>query len=824
MHQSEPFPLPARCCFSAVLTNAIRSILRRPAFSIAIVVALALSIGATTTMFTLVNSILLHPLPFQDPQRLIWIWSTRVDIAKAFFSIPNFIDTRSQATKLKDLAGFANWSANLTGSGDAERLTGVRVLPNTFEMLGVHAIVGRSINKADGRSGSDHVVMLTFGLWQRRFGGRAEVIGQTLDLNGEPYTVAGITPRNFIFPGAEPEIMVPLVLESDSRRSERGSNFIRVFAKLKPGVTVTEAQQELTAITERLRAQYPNENGKHTPPRVLLLQDEIVGSYKTALWMLFGAVGTVLLITCANLANMLLVRSTMRRRELAIRTALGAGRPSLVGQLLGESLILSVAGGAVGILVSSWAIRIVILLGPADLPRAREIALSGTTFLFTAAVSIIVGIAFALAPIWQTSRVDVSESLRETGRTLGSSGRGTRIRNVLVVAEVALSLVLLITAALLTTSFIRLQSVQPGADPQNVLTARIALPPTRYSNSIALGAFIDILNDKVRSISHVEFSSLISVLPLSGMNTRADFTIVGKPPLSASEVPAAQVRWITPDYFRAVRIPLIAGRGFEDRDKAGMQAVVIIDETLARRQFPNANPIGQHILLDDTGDPPRDVEVIGVVGSVKHFGLDDQPISTLYAHIPQVPKGGLSFLLNNLNLIVRTETDPRGVGDSVRLAVQDLDKDIPVAGIRTLEDAFSAVSASRRFNLVLAEIFAVASLLLVVSGLYALISYAVSERRHEIGIRLAIGATRTDVQVLMLGHAMRLVSIGIAIGGAAAFAITRVFASMLYGVHATDIRTFAGMAVLLSLSAVIASYVPARRASRLDPVHTLRET
>jgi len=801
---------------------SIRGLLKNPGFTCAAVLTLGLGIGGNTAVFTMVNSVLLRQLPFKNAERLVWIWSTRTDRDKAFFSILNFIDTRQRTRTLEDIAAFANWGVNVTGEGDAERLAGVRISANAFQMLGVDAALGRMLLPSDGTPAAPQVVVLSNGLWRRRFGGDPHILGHSLLLNGIPYTIVGVLPAQFVLPNAEVEIASPLIFETDSQRPNRGSNFLRTFALLKPGVTAQQAQAEMSAITEGLRAEYPEENAKHTAPRILPLRDEVTGNYRALLWTLLGAVAIVLVIGCTNLANMLLVRSVARRKDFAIRTALGGTRVRLIREMLTASLLLSLTGGALGVLLARWGVQLLIAAGPADFPRVPEIALDWHVLAFTVCVSVAVGGIFGLTPALQTGGLDVNEELKGSGKNVQDSVRGTRTRSLLVVAEVALSLVLLISAGLLVRSFVKLQAVAPGVDTRNLLSMRMSLPAAKYSQPETMSTFVDRLVDRVRGIPGVRSVSLGSVLPLSGMNTRADFTIMGRPPATQAEVPAAQNRWIAPGYFRTMGVPLIRGREFTELDTGRSQPVVVIDDALARRYWPNENPIGQHLAVSDAGPERREVEIVGVAGNVKHFNLDEPPTATYYSPMTQVPEAALGFLINGLSLVVRTDTDPLPLADPVRRQIQALDKDVAASSVLTMDQLLATSVAPRRFNLLLIEIFAAAALVLAVMGMYSVIAYSVTERKREIGIRIALGASATAVLKQVLSEGIVLALFGEAAGIAAAFSVTRFMSDLLYGVTPTDPFTFASVALLLISTTLIACYIPARRATRVDPVQALR--
>ncbi|MBD0370136.1 MAG: ABC transporter permease [Pyrinomonadaceae bacterium] len=800
-----------------------RVLVRARGFTTAAILALGLGIGANTAIFSLVNTVLLRALPFKEPQKLVWIWSTRTDRDKAFFSIPDFIDYREQTRTLSEMTAFANWNANLTEGGEPERLQGVRITANAFRMLGVEAVAGRTILPEDGQPQSPRVVILAYGLWQRRFGGDPNLVGRNIKLNGDEFTVAGILPLDFIFPGADAEIAVPLILETDARRTERDSNFLRVYARLKPEASLALAQSEMAQINARLREQYMEANAKKTAPRVLLLQDEIVGDYHKPLLMLLGAVALVLLIACANLANMLLARASARSREVAIRVSIGATRLVLVRQLLTESLMVSLAGGAMGLLLAWWGVHLLLKLSPADLPRAREVVIDARVLGFTLLLSLLAGIIFGLMPAFNASKVDLNRELKGAGRETTAGAGGKRTRSLLVVLEVALSVMLLIGAGLFIKSFLRLQQVSPGFDAHNVLAVRLSLPPARYKKPEAVNAFYEKLAPRVRELPGVEAVAVASVMPLSGSNVRADFTITGRPPLKPEEVPAAQNRWVSAGYFQLMRVPILKGREFDEHDTARTTPVVVIDEALARRFWPGGNPLGEHLKIDDASPAPwREVEIVGVVGNVKHNTLLDDPVPTVYAPVAQSQEGTVGFLANNMSLVVRTSSDPLAMSTVITRQVRGVDNEVATSNVRTMEQFMAMTVAGRRFNLILVTIFACISLLLAATGIYAVISYTVAQSTKEIGIRMALGAGASDVLKMVLSQGLKLTLLGIGAGLLGAFILTRIVASLLFGITATDPAAFVFMPLILMAVALLACFIPARRATRVDPLVALR--
>jgi predicted permease len=803
------------------LRYAMRSLLRTRGFALGAVIVLALGIGANTAIFSLVNALLLRPLPFHDPDRLAWVWSSRVDRDKAFFSIPNFLDARRQSRSFERMIAFANWGANLTGAGDPERLQGVRILPEAFEMLGVRPAVGRILNAADAGPDAPRAVVLGYGLWRRRFGADRGIVGRTVSLNGDAHVVAGVLPRDFLFPGTTgAEFAVPLDLASDPRREERGSNFMRVFGRLTPNATPAAAAAELTAIADRLRRDYPVDNAKLGATRVLPLREEIVSGYRHALFLLLGAVGLVLLVACANLAHLMLVRASGRRHEIAVRLAVGATRARLARQLLVESTLISLIGGALGVMLASWGTQALLHLAPSDLPRAGEVAIDGRVLLFTTLSCIVATLVCGLAPALGASRTRLGESLSGAGRIAGPSD--VRARSAFVVAQVAVSLALLFAAGLFIRSLSSVESIDPGFDPDRLSTARLALPAARYGTPADVVGFCAKLTPRLAQAPGVRAVAIASIVPLSGMNTRADFFVADAPPASSEQAPGAQNRWVSPGYFGTLGIPILAGREFADRDGPDAQPVVVIDRALARRFFPNRSPIGVHLLVSDAGETMRNVEIVGVVGDVMHFGLTDEPTPTFYAPIPQVPAGAVSFLANSMNVVLRTQGAPEAIAERVRNEVRATDADVPASQFKTMDALLAASTATKRFSTRLLAVFAIAALLLATTGLYALVSYSVGMRRREIGVRMALGAAPADVRTWVIRQAVILALAGVACGVPIALILARLASSQLYRIGAQDPATLGAAAVLLVVAALLASWWPARRATRVDPAVALR--
>jgi putative ABC transport system permease protein len=796
-------------------------------FAAVSILALAIGIAANTSIFSLVNGVLLRQLPFKDPESLVWIWGSRTDREiKAFFSIPDFIDMRDQTSSLAEMCALRTWGANLTDRGDPERFIGVRVTANTFRVLGVSAVAGRALEPDDDQPGSDRVVVLGYGLWKTRFGADPRLVGQSLTLNGDPYTVAGVLPPDFNFPGQmDAELATPIRFDQDPSRGVRETNILRVFGKLKEGVTIHQARSELTAITDHLRDLYPATNAKYAAPKVLSMQDEIVGGYRTALLMLLGAVLLVLLIACSNLANLLLARATARKREFALRIALGATRRDLIKQLLNESVVLSLLGGILGLILASKGIELLLSLSPSTLPRSNEIGIDWKVLGFTTAISVMAGIIFGLAPALQASKVDVNEMIKSGGRGSVDSGQLKRTRGLMVVWEVALSVILLIGAGLLIRSFQKVQEVDGGFNTRNLLLAQIALPQYRYTTSEDVKNFYDRISVELDRTPGVMSFSAINVTPMSALNNSTEFTIAGRPPRSSTDLPVAQNRWIGPGYFSAMGIPITGGREFTNQDISSSRSVVVIDRALADRFMPGENPIGMHVAIGYAGAPdPRDAEIVGVVGNVKHFALEESALPTIYAPFYQIPKGAVPLgISNRMTLVIRTGSEPLALAQQVRDAIKVTDKDIPATGVKSMDQLLESSMAPRRFNLMLLTVFSITALLLAATGVYAMVSYSVTQCIGEIGIRMSVGALPGDIFKLMAGSGMKSVFLGLLVGIAGALVLTRAISSLLFEVSAIDPVVFLLVPILLSVMALLAVYLPARRATRVDPVVTLRK-
>jgi len=794
---------------------AARTLLKRPAFTGAAVLCLALGIGANTAIFSVVNAVLLKPLPYREPARLVGVWERSAERGRErnVVSPANFLDWRAQNTVFEEMAAFVDRRMNLTGSGEPEEVPVQFVTASFFPLLGARPMLGRTFTAAEDVPGGADVVVLSHALWQRRLGGAADAIGKPMMVDGQPRTVVGVMPATFAIAGEheQPLLWVPLRLDPARNYREAAGRFMRSIARLKPGVTAEQADAQLRAIARRLEEAYPSFNAGWSTD-VVRLDEQVVGDVRRPLLVLFGVVGFVLLIACANVANLQLAQATARQREIAVRAALGAGRGQIARQLLTESALLAVAGAALGVLLAFWATEAIGVGAAVLLPRAEEVALDGRALAFTGSLALLTGLAFGLVPALFASRADLQDTLKSGGRS-GTPGGG-RARAALVVAQVALSLVLLVGAGLMLKSFARLQGVDPGFDPDNVLTARIGLSGEKYRTDAQTNAFFQELLRRVSALPGVESAGAVSWLPFGGLGAATRYAIAGRPAPQPGQEPGADVRAVDPGYFRAMKIPLLRGASFSERDSRDSRTVVVISEALARTQFPNVDPIGQRIIME-WGDT-LNAEIVGVVGDVRGKGLDSLPRETLYWARPQFP--GQSFM----SLVVRTKGDPMRLAGAVRGAVRAIDPNQPLADVRTMDSYLGDSVARRRFNAALLAGFAAVALLLAAVGLYGVMSYAVVQHTRELGIRMALGASTRAVLHGVLRQALVLAAIGVVVGVAGALTLTRVLSGLLYEVSATDPAVFAAIALLLTAVTLLASYIPARRATQVDPMVALR--
>jgi putative ABC transport system permease protein len=800
------------------LRYAARVLLKKPGFTVVAVVTLALGIGANTAIFSVVNAVLLNPLPYHQPQRLVAVWETNAQPGAEInnrneVALGNFLDWRAGQSVFDQIAALYFANVNMTGDAEPERIQSAVVTTNLFQTLGVEPAVGRWFLAEEENPSSPRVAVISHGLFERRFGADPGVVGKTLTLGGNPVTVVGIMPRAFDleFPvNLHVEMWLPMRIESAN--ADRRSHYLYVLGRLKEGVSVEQAQSDMSMLAGGLGERYPKTNADRGA-NVVLLHKQLVGNVRPLLYVLFAAVGFVLLIACTNVANLQLARVSARRKEIVVRIALGASRWRLVRQLLTESLMLSVLGGLSGLLLAYWGVDLLVALTPPDVPRLGEIGLDAQVFAWTLGVSVTTGVLFGLVPALAASKPDLAESLKESGRSTSGPGR-SRARSLLVVSEVALALVLLIGAGLMIRSLARLQQVSPGFEPKNLLTMNISLPSRKYREKQQINTFFDQLFERVRAVPGVEAVCGIDPLPLSGSNGTTGFEVEGGPALAFADRPEVGQRTITPGYFQTMQIPLLRGRAFGDRDREDTPRVVVISDGLARRFWPGEEAIGKRLGFA-ASDPQVWHEIVGIVGDVKHERLDADPKPELYFPYRQYPNTFMS-------LVVRTSSDSPGMIAAIRNQVLAVDSDQPVFDIKTMEQRMSKTMASSLFVTLLLGLFAALATLLSAVGIYGTMAYTVSQRTHEIGIRMALGAKPLDVLRLVVGQGMTLTLIGVVIGLGAAFGLTRLMATLLFGVTATDPLTFISVALALGAVALVASFIPARRATRVDPMEALR--
>ncbi|HJU55735.1 MAG TPA: ABC transporter permease [Pyrinomonadaceae bacterium] len=789
------------------LRYGVRMIFKYPGFTLAAVLTLVLGIGANTAIFSVVNAVLLRPLPYPQPERLLALRSNE--------SLPDLEDIKEQSRSFESIGGAVIQPQDFTGEAEPLQVQAALVNADLFKTLGGEAALGRVISAEEDRSGAERVVVLSHGFWLRHFGGDQNVVGRQIPLSGNNYTVIGVMRPDFSMPLESPDVWVALRVANPLAAGVRGVHFLRTYLRLKPDVTLAQAQTEMEGISSRLAEAYPDENRERTR-KLVPLHERVTGEVRTALLILFGAVGLVLLVACANFSSLLLARSAARQQELAIRAALGADRGRLVRQVLTESLLLAILGGAGGLVLAMWGVDLLMALKPADLPIVAAVGIDARVLAFTFGVSVLTGVVFGLAPALSSARLDLNDVLKEGGRGSAVGVLRQRVRSVLVVSEVALALMLLIGAGLLIKGFWHLRNVKPGFSPDNLLTMRIELPESRYKEIPVQTQFRQNLLDRLNSSPGVQ-AAMVSELPLSGDQLTHNFIIDGRPPLDVGTEPELNTRTVGGDYFRAMNIPVIQGRDLSPQDRADAPMVGVVNESFVRQYFPDESPVGKRIRWARV-EPVQWMTIVGVVGDVKHFGLNQPEEPAFYSSYFQLEHPWKRWMY----LVVRSQGDPTALAGQVKNEVWAIDKLLPVTRVKTMSDVMSASIASQRFNLTLMSVFAVTALLLAAVGIYGVIAFSVTQRSHEIGVRIALGAQTRDVLRLVVGQGLKLVLIGIGIGLVGAFAVTRLMQSLLFGVSATDPATFVALAVLLAAVALLASYVPARRATRVDPMVSLR--
>jgi putative ABC transport system permease protein len=799
----------------------VRMLLKKPVFTAIAVLALALGAGANTAIFSVVNGVLLRPLPYRDPDKLVRLGEWSKQVPGMSISYPNFKDWRERNRVFEGLAATQFDSYNLTGGDEPERLQGRNISYNFFDVLGVVPAVGRSFRSDEDRAGAPRVTVISHGLWQRRFGGDRKIVGKALALNGESYTVVGVLPQDYRF-GAQTDVFVPIGLKEDSETVRERDNHPGIYAvaRLKDGVTFGQAQEALKGIAAQLAEEYPKANAGNSVT-LTPLSEYFVGDIRTSLLMLLAAVGFVLLIACANVANLLLARAASRSREIAVRKAMGASRFRIVRQLLTESIMLAIVGGTVGLLLAMWGVDVLRRASLDLLPTTAEIGLDRTVLLFTFGISILTGVLFGLAPALQASKTDLSESLKEGGRSGAEGGPRNLVRSLLVVIEVALSVMLLVGSGLLVRSFMLLRETDTGFRQENLLTLQLSYRAGKDEGGKVVN-FFRAVEEKVRALPGVEAVAVSNGVPLLG-SSETSFQIEGRPPAEAGKRPMTVAFWTTPGHLDAMGIRLLRGRFIDEHDTAGSELVTVIDDEFARLYFPGEDPVGQYLAGDKERDFPHS-RIIGVVGHVKNYGLDSPgPVQAeMYRARAQVPDKYQPLLAERVSLLVRTFQEPETLTAAVRRAVQEVDPNQPLYNVQTMEQVVSDSVASQKLSMMLLLIFAGVAVVLAAVGIYGVMSYAVAQRTHEIGVRMALGAQGGDVLRMVVRQGMLLVLIGVGAGLLLAAALTRLMSGLLYGISATDPLTFAGVPLLLFAVSLIACLVPARRATKVDPMEALR--
>jgi putative ABC transport system permease protein len=799
-------------------------LMKKPGFTLVAVVTLALGIGANTAIFSVINTVLLRELPVAEPDRLMMVFEANAarGYNRGSVAPSNYLSWKAQQTVFEEIGAFVSGSIALAGNDGAESVGNARISANIFTMLRVAPSLGRAFTSEEDVPGRERVVILSHGLWQRRFGGAQDVAGQTITLDDKPHTIIGVMPQGFDFPSSNLDLWMPAAIDAERGMDGSTGRFLQVIARLKPQATLEQARAEMSAISQRMAQANPSFNAD-LGASIVPVREVAVGGWRLILLVLFGAVSCVLLIACANVANLMLARATARSREIAIRVAMGASRLRIIRLLLIESLWLASAGGLAGLLIAWWGIDTLVALSPSNLLRTSGVGVDANVIWFTLAVAFLSGLLFGLAPALQFSRPALNESLKDGGRGATAGPGRILLRSALVVSQITLSLILLAGAGLMLRSFLHLQSVDLGYDTSNMLTLRLSLPEARYPEAHQVINFYQQLTERLERLPMVGSVGATHALPLSGMDSVRPFTIEGGAPQEPGKAPVVQYRIVSPGYFRTMKIPLIKGRDFAKQDEGQAAGVVIINQALQRRYFPNEDPVGKRITIG--GFDNQWGEVIGVVGDVRHQWAGREPEPEMYWAYPQAWLGRsptLSRHRRSLTLALRTADDPRSLIQDIRREVNALDKALPVAGVRTMEERMGSTLAGARFNTLLLSLFAALALILAVVGLYGVISYSVAECTHEIGVRMALGAQTGDVLRLVVGQGMKLTLTGVIIGLLASFGLTRVIKDMLYGVGPVDPLTFITIALVLTVTALIACYIPARRATKVDPMVALR--
>jgi putative ABC transport system permease protein len=789
------------------LRYGARLLLKKPGFTFVAVITLALGIGANTAIFSVVNGVLIKPLPYPEPQRLVAIRGNQ--------SVPDLDDIKAQSQTIEYFGGAVVQALDYTGEAEPIQVQAALCNADLFGVLGTRTLLGRVISTAEDANGGARVTVLSYAFWQRHFGGEANVIGKSMPLSGNSYTVIGVMPADFHMPREQPDLWASVRVANPVAAQFRGVHFLRTYLRLKAGATINEAQAEMATIDQRLAEAYPDEN-KDRHRLLIPLHEYLVGDIRLPLLILFGAVGFVLLIACTNFANLLLARAASRQREMVIRAALGARRIRLIRQMIVESVLLAILGGALGVVLAMWGVDLLVALRPANLPRLATVGIDGRVLIFTLLLSLLTGVVFGLLPAWSAAKANVSEALKEGSRASTASFTRHRLRSVLVVVEIALALVLLVGAGLLIKSFALLRAVNPGFQPEGVLTMRIELPEARYKEIARQSQFRLRLLEGLNAQPGTQ-AAMISELPLSTYRLSHNFVIAGRPPLAPGDEPDVETRSISRTYFQTMKIPLLAGRDFAPQDNEKVPMVAIVNESFVREFFPDESPIGARI---QWARGPRDqwMTIIGVAGDVRQFTLAEAAEPTAFTLYEQQDQPWKRWMF----VVIRSNDEPAALTRMVQEQVWAIDHQLPVTDVQMMTDVVASSVSSQRFNLVLLGLFAAVALGLAAIGIYGVMSYTVTQRTHEIGVRMALGASAADVLMMVVRQGMTLAATGVAIGLGAAFALTRLMASLLFGTSATDLLTFVAISLVLAGVALGACFVPARRATRVDPMVALR--
>ena len=804
----------------------VRVLLKNRSFTAVAVFALALGIGANSAIFSVVNSVVLRPLPYKDSDRLVTIYSSLLQpgLEKIVVSAPELADFREQNNSLDEVAAYDFQGVNVTGGDEPERIRAALLSPNLLPLLEVDPLIGRGFSAVEDQPGHSQVAVLSYSLWQRRFAGDPNVIGRPIAVDGKSLEVLGVMRGEFHFPDADTELFLPLTISPELLTEDnRGSHYLSVIARLRPGVSIERAQADVNAIAQRMSFEHASTYRSGYGAHVIAMRDDIVGDVRQTLFILLGAVGFVLLIACANVANLLLARGAARQKEVAVRTALGATRLRLVRQFLTESAILAIIGGGLGLLLALWGVEFLVALSPASIPRINEISLDARVVAVTIGVSLLTGLLFGLAPAMQFSKPDLNETLKDAGRSSTDGRHRQRLRGLLVISELALSIVLLAGAGLMIKSFIKVQGANPGFNTQSLLTMRLSLPRSKYSDFNHQTRFFQELIERIQSQPGVQSAAAINALPLSGSTADRSFKIEGRTPSPGEAGPDEELRFISSGYFATMGMPLFRGRDFTERDNSGAPRVAIVNQALADRYWSGDDALGKRIAYSGLGEgKPNWCEIVGVVGNVKHIGPDIPAKPEVYLPYLQPLFSAASSAIGPMYLVIRSATPPANLTPSIRGAIASIDANQPVSNVKTMGERLNAALAQRRFNMLLLVIFAGVALLLASIGIYGVMSFAVTQRTRELGIRMALGASASNLLRLILGQGMALALIGVIGGLAASFVLTSLINSLLYEVSATDPLTFFAVSVILIAVAMGACFIPARRAMKVDPMVALR--